>query len=168
MAITSVTLVLSTPYRLRYLITTDNAAGASVATLPSQGGASPDLLTDLADTSNNPGGLAGPLRPIINSGEAGLGPVVASAAALTVAQARAFFNSDDAAGAVLTNSNVLRAQLSVTPREGTSSWLVDAAAGAGAVSPQRNGRITVTCNAAAVPLAASAYVTITAAGPAEY
>ena len=167
MAITSVTLVLSTPYRLRYLITTDNAAGASVTTLPSQGGLTPDLLTDLADTSNNPGGLAGPLRPIINSGEAGLGPVVASAAALTVAQARAFFNSDDAAGAVLTNSNVLRAQLSVTPREGTSSWLVDAAAGAGA-TPQRNGRITVTCNAAAAPTAASAYVTITAAGPAEY
>lgn len=118
MAIT-VTLVEATSNRLRYLAVQDGAAGVAF-TIPNDAGVSPDLQTDIAGAQ----GAAGPLTQIINVRTRGFPPL--PAAAINQAQARALLASDDAAGAVLTNANVGRCRLSVTPRDAAAAWGVDA------------------------------------------
>jgi hypothetical protein len=104
MAITF-TLVESTPYRLRYLAVNASPFGTT-ATIPNDGGATPDLRTDLA---NDP---SGPLRAIVRAGVDGIGTVAAGA--LTQAQARAIMNSDNTGS--VGNDLVPRAITTVTPR----------------------------------------------------
>lgn len=134
MAIT-LSLVYSRPDRLRYLCDQDGVissppvAADGLATLANDGGATPDLQTDMLLA----GALAGvsglPLLALINAGRNGFGPIAAGG--LTQAQARAIFMSDDAAGAVLTNNQVLRAVCGITPRNGggvpigSIQWAVD-------------------------------------------
>jgi hypothetical protein len=127
MAITF-TLVESTPNRLRYLAAQDGVVTSptnpdvdGLAVIPNDGGATPDLRTDASP---------GPLDAIINSRLNGFPPNTGSpvvpAGPLTQAQARALYNSDDAASAVLTNDLVGRAVVEVTPRgDGRIAWAVD-------------------------------------------
>jgi len=126
MAITA-TLVDATPYRLRYLMTQDGVvssppvAADGLVTIPNTlGGATPNLHTD-SIVNAGPGGPV--LHKIMNARIAGFGPLAAGA--LTQAQARALCNSDDAAGAVLTNYNVGRAVTTITPRLGLIAWATD-------------------------------------------
>jgi len=119
-------LVDATPYRLRYLATQDGVvssppvAADGLATIPNDGGATPDLRTD-ATVNAGPGGPV--LRKLLRVRLDGYGPLAAGA--ITQAQARALMNSDDAAGAVLTNYNVGRAVTTVTPRLGLIAWATD-------------------------------------------
>ena len=113
MAVT-VALVESTPFRLRYLATCDGTG--ATATIPNDGGATPDLLTDLA---NDP---SGPLRAIVRARLDGIGTVAAGA--LSQGQARAILNSDNTTS--VGNDYVPRAILSVTIRTGAGVWSVDA------------------------------------------
>ena len=129
MAITF-SLVEVTPYRLRYLATQDGVissppvAADGFNTIPNANGATPDLGTDIATaTGAGAGGI--PLNPIIDAGRNGYKQVAAGA--LTQAGARALLNSDDNAGAFLTNHHVGRAVITVTPRTpATVNWAVDA------------------------------------------
>ena len=115
MALTAV-LVESTPYRLRYLITSSTAAGL-IVTIPNVAGVTPDLRTDLATAPS------GPLREIIRAGVDGIGTVAAGA--LTLAQARDIMNSDGS-GASVGNDLVSRAVLTLTPRvNAVASWATD-------------------------------------------
>jgi len=126
MAITF-SLVDATPYRLRYLATQDGeissppVAADGFNTIPNQGGASPDLRTDPILTTYGAGGV--PILKIMRTRLDGYGPIAAGA--ITQAQARALCNSDDAAGAVLTNHNVGRCVTTITPRLGLIEWTVD-------------------------------------------
>lgn len=113
MAVTFV-LVENTAYRLRYLATSDSEGGTG--TIPNDGGATPDLRTDLATDPS------GPLRAIVRARLDGIGTVVAGP--LTQAQARAALNSDNTAS--IGNDYVPRAILTVKPRTGTGVWSIDA------------------------------------------
>ena len=114
MAVTAV-LVHSGPNRLRYLATQDGAAGTAF-TIPNDGGATPDLLTDIEAVGEGPSVL----REIIRARTDGYGPL--PAAALTQAQAQAILNSNDPTNAVLTNFRVKSAQIVVTPRDAAEAW----------------------------------------------
>ncbi len=107
-------LVENTSYRLRYLATSDSEGGTG--TIPNDGGASPDLLTDLA---NDP---SGPLRAIVRARLDGIG--IVAAGALSQGQARAALNSDNSTN--IGNDYVPRAILRVIPRSGVGTWSVDA------------------------------------------
>ncbi len=111
-------LVENTPYRLRYLATSDTQGGiqGGTGTIPNDGGATPDLLTDLA---NDP---SGPLRAIVRARLDGIGTVAAGA--LTQAQARAALNSDGTVS--IGNDLVPRAILRVISRSGSAVWAIDA------------------------------------------
>lgn len=135
MALTA-TLVESTANRLRYLITGSTAAGTTV-NIPNQGGATPDLRTDLATDPS------GPLRAIIFARIDGIG-TNEPGTPLTQAQARDILNSDGS-GASLGNNSVPRAVLELTARSGTSSWAVDVD-----VDGDGDPDIDVTIDAAAV------------------
>lgn len=108
-------LVESTPYRQRYLATNSGSPLGGTAQIPNDGGATPDLTTDLA---NDP---SGPLRAIIRARTFGIG--IVAAGALTQAQARAIMNSDNTAN--VGNDLVPRAITTVMPRSGTATWNVD-------------------------------------------
>jgi len=116
-------LVESTPFRLRYLLTADGEVSsptnpdldASVVIPNDVGGATPNLDTDSS---------AGPLREVVKVRLTGYGPIAAGA--ITQAQARALFLSDDAASAVLTNDLVGRCVAECQGRTGRLSWAVDA------------------------------------------
>jgi hypothetical protein len=122
-------LVESSPLLLKYLATTDGQVPTGV--IPNDGGASPDLRTDLAtalaaygplglDTVPDPS-----LDALINARTDGYGPLPPGP--LTQAQARAIFNSDESgAPGFLNNMNLPRAMLAVYPRTGSSGWAVDA------------------------------------------
>lgn len=116
----SFALVERTVYRLRYLatITAVSPAAIQTATIPNDGGASPDLLTDItaawqvADGKSS--GQRQGLREIIRARLDGFGPIAAGA--LSQAQARALLNSDDPGAAILKNEVLGRAQLSIMQR----------------------------------------------------
>lgn len=111
------TLVESTANRLRYLISNSSTTGTTV-TIPNDGGATPDLLTDLATDPS------GPMRAIIRARLDGIG--THAAGALTQAQARDILNSDGS-GASVGNNNVPRARLTITPRTAAAvGWTADA------------------------------------------
>ncbi len=134
MALTA-TLVESSPYRLRYLITSSTAAGVTV-TIPNIAGVTPDLRTDLSTAPS------GPLREIVRAGVDGIGTVAAGA--LTLAQARDIMLSDGS-GASVGNDLVPRAIVSLQPKTGAaSSWAVDVSVLA------FNPQVVVTIGAAAV------------------
>jgi hypothetical protein len=129
LAITAI-LLSATPERLLYQLTRDAVAdGNNALTIPNDGGATPDLLTDaltgLADSSG-----PGPLLAIIRARLDGYGPIAAGA--LTQAQARALLASDDAGRAVLVSRLIGRCIMRITPRGATAAadmngyWNVDA------------------------------------------
>lgn len=130
----SFTLVYARPDHLRYIVGQDGVissppvAADGLATLGNDGGATPDLQTDMLGAAGRDiSGL--PLLALINARRNGFGPL--PAAALTQAQARALFFSDDAAAAVLTNDLVLRAITTLTPRDSAVfppqvQWTIDA------------------------------------------
>lgn len=128
MAITF-TLVDATPWRLRYLATQDGVissppvAADGFNTIPNQGGATPDLRTDIGTvTTSGADGI--PLQKIIRARLDGFGPLAPGP--LTQAQARAIMNSDDSASNVLTNQRVGRAITEVIPRLGQGvTWAAD-------------------------------------------
>lgn len=111
------TLVESTAYRLRYLLTNTSTTGTTI-TIANDGGATPDLQTDLATDPS------GPLRAIVRARIDGIG-TVAAGTPLTQAQARDILNSDGS-GASVGNNSVPRARLEITPRTGVVNWAVDA------------------------------------------
>lgn len=108
-------LVENTPYRLRYLATNSGSPLGGTAQIPNDGGATPDLLTDLATDPS------GPLRAIVRARLDGIGTLAAGA--LSQAQARAAMNSDNTAN--IGNDYVPRAITTVMPRSGTATWVVD-------------------------------------------
>lgn len=120
MALTAA-LVEATPYRLRYLLTSDGQDSSpsdpdidGSVTIPNDLGVTPDLGTDAA---------AGHLDRVINVRRNGYGPFAAGVA-LNQAQARALVNSDDP-GNVLGNDLIGRCVCEVTGRTGRLSWAVD-------------------------------------------
>ncbi len=127
--------------RLRYLITGDEVGGA--VTIDNDGSASPDLQTDSPP---------GPLKQLALAGVNGIGTVAAGA--LTQAQARSAYLSDDDA-AVIGNSRVPRAICRFTPRTaGATPSSVDAN-----VDGENNPVLTVT-----VPADSVGYLDIELAG----
>lgn len=122
-------LVDATPFRLRYLATQDGVISSppdpadGFNTIPNDGGVTPDLLTDIETVTAGGAGNA-PLRGPIRARLDGFGPLPVGA--LNQAQARALLNSDDAAGAVLTNLNVGRCVVTFQPRTGQGvEWATD-------------------------------------------
>ncbi len=89
---------------LRYRITGESLDGSESVTIPSAGGATPDLQTDT---------LAGPLHTISLAGVDGIGTVAAGA--LTQAQCRDILVADDS-GASVGNAKAPRAKLLLAPR----------------------------------------------------
>jgi hypothetical protein len=122
-------LVDAAPYRLRYLATQDGVISSPPVssdgfdTIDNDVGATPDLSTDINTVAVSGGGQA-PLKALIYARRNGNYKAVTTGA-LTQAEARALLNSDDAAGAVLTNQNVGRCVTSVTPRTGAVAWATD-------------------------------------------
>lgn len=109
-------LIESTAYRLRYLATNSSSPLGGNGVIPNDGGATPDLRTDLATDPS------GPLRAIVRARLDGIGTVPAGA--LTQGQARAIFNSDNTVS--VGNDLVPRAIITVMPRSGTATWVIDA------------------------------------------
>lgn len=166
MAITAV-LVEATGYMLKYLLTQDGVSTGSPTTdstlqIPNNGGASPDLRTDALTGAAAEG--HNKLQEIIRARIDGYGPLAAGA--LSQAQSRALLNSDDAANAVLTNRNVMSAQLSIYPRTQGAAGVVGGQAGSGVVwlcdaAIDGSGDPTVNVGTARRPPAAStAYLVI--------
>jgi hypothetical protein len=124
---TTAQLVYQGHNNLRYKITTNGGSvpGGSV-TIPSTGGATPDLRTDA---------LAGPLRAISRAGVDGIGTV--APLALTQAQARDILVADGT-GASVGNKNAPRARLQFAPRS-AAGFSVDVN-----VDGSHNPNITVT------------------------
>lgn len=115
MAITA-TLVYAGHNRLTYLITTDT--GNETVSIESDGGASPDLLTD---------SLAGPLKQIARVKTNGYGKIAAGGIT-TDAQARALLLSDDAADQVGAGGRPPTAIARLSGRD-SNGWRVDAVRG---------------------------------------
>lgn len=114
MAITAV-LVFAGHNRLRYLIT--STAGNESVSIESDGGPTPDLLTD---------SLAGPLKQILRVKTQGYGKIPTGA--LNQAQARALLQSDN--NAALVGPNKPTAMCQLTQITGTpNSFTVDAVIG---------------------------------------
>lgn len=143
MAITF-TLVHSSTNRLRYLAVNSGSPLGGTASIPNDGGATPDLLTDV---------VAGPIRAVVRARLDGIGTVAAGA--LSQAQARAAMNEDGTVS--IGNVLVPRTRTTVTPRSGTSAWVVDVNVD-GAGDPV----VAVTSTAAA----GDAYIDIQTAGSA--
>jgi hypothetical protein len=127
MAITF-TLVDATQYRLRYecvqdgVISSPPLASDGFNTIENDGTPTPDLKTDILSA---PVGTAGgsPLQKLIDAGRNGYKHVAAN---LNQAEARALLNSDDAAGAVLTNNHVGRAVVTMLKKQAvTLHWGAD-------------------------------------------
>ena len=112
-------LVESTPYRLRYLATSGGEVLGGTGTIPNDGGATPDLLTDLTASFENLHALRACVRARLD----GYG-TIGSGTPLTQAQARALFLSDNTVS--VGNNTLMRAVTTVTTRTGTASWSVDA------------------------------------------
>ena len=130
MAVTVALVADPNPYLLRYLASHDGVADGNSFTIPNAGGASPDLQTDNLNQvgfSGKAGGVLAPspLRKLIDINRNGFGVIVAGA--MTQAEARAVFNSDDPTRAVLVSNLVPRARLQLTPRVNPVglTWAVD-------------------------------------------
>jgi len=128
MAITF-TLIDAQANRLVYLCTQDGVvssppvAADGFATLPNDGGATPDLDTDSTLTAPDIDGVGGlPIRRSITARTNGYGAVAAGA--LTQAQARALFCCG-AVAAVMTNHLVMRNRTFITPRNVAFVWAAD-------------------------------------------
>lgn len=132
MAIT-ISLVESTPFRMRYLLVNSGSPLGGSANIPNDAGATPDLRTDLD-------AAAGPLRQIMYAGVSGIGTVAAGA--LDQAGARALLLSDNTGS--VGNDKVPRAVTMLTIRSGAGTWSVDAN-----VDGQADPVLTVTSSAAA-------------------
>ena len=131
MAITAV-LVFQGRNRLRYLIAATAGAGEAVS-IESDGGATPDLLTD---------SLAGPLKNIANCKANGYG-LIPVGGITTQAQARALLNSDNSA-LVAASTALPTAMLRLMNRTtATANFSVDCVRGP---SDQATPGITVTAN----------------------
>lgn len=118
MAVTAA-LVESKPNHLRYLVTSDGAGGT--VNITSTGAASPDLQTDTKGAS--------PLKKLSRAEQDGLGQLAAGA--LTQADARAIWMGDSAD--TVLGVKVPRAHTNLSPRDGATSWLVDANVDGGGV-----------------------------------
>ena len=98
MAVTVALAADPTPYTLQYLATHDGVADGNTVAIPNAGGATPDLQTDNLNRAawlTTAGGYpaSSHLADLINANRAGLGSIVAGA--MTQAEARALFSSDD-------------------------------------------------------------------------
>ncbi len=111
MAVTGA-LAIARPNLLRYLLTSDAMGGA--LTIPNDAGATPDLQTDTV-------GIGGPIRAMILARLNGYGALAAGA--LSQAQARSIFLGD---GSAAGNANIVRGRVTITPRSGAATWIVDA------------------------------------------
>lgn len=136
-------LVYASPRHLRYLATNSGSPLGGTQSIPNDGGATPDLLTDINTQAS------GSLQKIITARTNGIGTVVAGA--LTQAQARAIMNAD--ATVNVGNALVPRAVTTVSPRSGTATWVIDIN-----VDGQGDPVVAVTSSAAA----GDAYVDIQA------
>jgi hypothetical protein len=128
-------LVHAAPYRLRYLcyqdgrITSPPVAANGFATLPNDGGATPDLRTDALTGAWTGGGAAkfhgSPLNNILRARLLGFAPIAAGA--ITQAQARSLMNSEDApaAPAVLTNLYIGRCVTKIVAMDVALVWAAD-------------------------------------------
>lgn len=134
---TTFALASSRANSLRYLATADGAGPAAGII------ANATLDTDSAS-------FGGPLRRMITSFTTGYG--LLAAGVKTQAQARSMFMGD---GAAAGNSNIPRAETTVTPRTGAASWLVDADVDGG-------GAPTIVVTPSAIT--STAYVDITVPG----
>lgn len=134
MAIT-LSLRYATPDWLIYLAIQDGVissppvAADGLVTLPNDGGVTPDLQTDILRAKTDPPGAAGgvsglPLQDLIRARLDGHGPL--GPGALTQAEARALFLSDNTGG--ILSDQVTRARTWITPRssEGSVQWAADA------------------------------------------
>lgn len=133
MAITF-SLVYASPRHLRYLATNSGSPLGGTQAIPNDGGATPDLTTDISTQAS------GNLKAIITARVNGIGTVAAGA--LTQAQARAIFMADGSTS--VGGVAVPRAVVTVQPRSGTATWVVDAN-----VDGQGDPVIEVTSSAAA-------------------
>lgn len=129
--------------KLVYLLTNGGSPLGGEGTIPSAGGATPDLATDVANSVfGEAGGRA--LRTACRAGLDGLGNVAAGG--FTQATARALLMLNAGAANANTFGGVLAARLqcSVVPSTGTAAWVVD-------VDVDGSGRpeINVTSTAAA-------------------
>ena len=102
--------------RLRYFI--DSTANGESISIESDGGASPDMLTD---------SLAGPLKQIFKVKTQGFYSVIPVGGITTQAQARGLLLSHRAG--LTWGVRVLTAITTVTPITGGANWLVDAVRG---------------------------------------
>jgi hypothetical protein len=123
------TLVDATQYRLRYLAVQDGVISSppveadGLGIIGNDGSPSPDMLTDILSAADGTAG-GSPLQKLLDAGRNGYKTIAAGG--LTQAQARALLNSDDAAGAVLTNKNVGRAVVTMLKKqEITVHWGAD-------------------------------------------
>lgn len=112
--------------KIVYELTSEGSPLGGVGTIPSAGGATPDLATDATYNGFGEAGSAA-LRRACRSGLDG-GNGTPLAGAWTQAQARALLMSN--AGALAANSiggiNTARLQCRLVPVSGTATWLVDA------------------------------------------
>lgn len=112
-------LILAKPNHMEYLIVADTGSG-EVVYIESDGGATPDLLTDTV-------GIPGPLNAIARVKTNGYG-LVTPGTLSTQAKARALLLSDDAAA--LVGPNVPTAMCRLMPRTGGGwQFTVDAVRG---------------------------------------
>jgi hypothetical protein len=121
------TLVDATKYRLRYLAVQDGVISSPPVeadgfdTIGNDASPSPDLKTDILTAGGGVG--PSPLQALIDAGRNGYKHLAAN---LSQAEARALLNSDDAAGAVLTNNNVGRAVVTMLKKPPvTVHWSAD-------------------------------------------
>ncbi len=135
MAITA-TLVRVGHNRLRYLISATNTESPQTVTITTTGGATPDLLTD---------SVRGPIKNMAKAFAQGYGKLAAGA--LTQAQARAVWLSDNA-GADIGNKKIVRGLCKLQPRDGP---MIDAAVDAN-VDGGGHPTINVTVGAGAADL----------------
>jgi len=117
MALTAA-LVFAGPNRLRYLLSQDGAAGTDVS-IPSAGGATPDLVTD---------SVGGQIKALAKADVNGYGPF---AAPLSADESAALWLSDNVGTFVITQHDINAMPTAIcrlTPRTGASSWQVKALA----------------------------------------
>lgn len=152
-------LVEATPDRLMYLCTQDGVISSppvdadGQATLPNDGGVTPDLQTDalsVAAQANPDFDISGiPILGPINANRNGYGPFAAGS--ITTGRAAALFGPDDSTN-LLGNQNVAPCKVDIRPRTGAILWSVVAA-----VDGQNDPVLLVQ---SAVGAAATAYLTI--------
>lgn len=133
-------LVESTPFRLRYELTSTGVPPSSV--IPNAGGATPDLKTDNLPPSAP---FASPLRSLLDA------PVS------NQEQARAVLMGHQNVPGAPNITKVYRAHTTVTPRQAPDvptavpTWTVDVNEGAAAGDPASAGRVVIVVQAPGAP-----------------